>query len=538
MTTPPEETSQESPQTLRLRFTDMSYGGDAVGRDPVSGVAVFAWPTITGEEASVAIRERRPNLLRGVVTEVSEASPLRTEPPCPYFGPCGGCQWQHIEYPGQVSFKHDILRSQLTRIGGIAEPNDALQPPIASPKPFGYRNTSHFAVEPGSLQLGYFQRDSHSIIAIEMCPISNAGINETISLVNSMLATSVPIETVNNFQGMMQVWKVAIRASEATGQRVVVFHTRAGGRAAPRPGRPGGSRRGGSRRTHGSHNGERPDDGPNAERPAESHPTMLLRRKDVRRAVGALAQAGVGGQPLALTAVEVMADGTINLLGQTRAAAALVNDAIADSMTGTLLKRVDDHPDQGVSSPLGAWVERLDGRLYWVAPEGFFQANTQAAELLFREIARWVPKQVDLLVDAHAGVGAFALGLAGRVGHVVGFEVDSAAVAAARWTALMHGTRNAEFAHGRAEMLMPRLAADVKPDVVVLDPPRGGCGPQLLTEIARREAPRIIYVSCDPSTLSRDIKALSGSYTLTSARVVDMFPQTFHIETVAVLDRR
>src|ERR1043165_6415740 len=146
-------------------FTDMAYGGDAVGRLEESGVAVFAWPGIKGERARVHITNRRTNLVRGVVEDVLEPSPLRTEPPCPYFGLCGGCQWQHIDYGGQVHFKHDILRGQLTRIGGVADPDAVLQPPIASPRAFGYRNTSHFAIAMPQRALGYFKRDTHSVIS-------------------------------------------------------------------------------------------------------------------------------------------------------------------------------------------------------------------------------------------------------------------------------------------------------------------------------------------------------------------------------------
>jgi 23S rRNA (uracil1939-C5)-methyltransferase len=94
-----------------------------------------------------------------------------------------------------------------------------------------------------------------------------------------------------------------------------------------------------------------------------------------------------------------------------------------------------------------------------------------------------------------------------------------------------------ESRKGRAEELLPRLGPNEKPSAIILDPPRAGCHPSLLAEIARRQVPRLVYVSCDPSTLARDIKLLAGSYGLSSARVVDMFPQTYHIETVAVLER-
>src|SRR5580765_1551657 len=92
-------------EETRVVFTDMAYGGDAVGRDPESGPAVFAWPAIKGEEATVSITARATNLLRGVVPDLHTLAPERTVSPCPYFGSCGGCQWQHIFYAGQVAFK-------------------------------------------------------------------------------------------------------------------------------------------------------------------------------------------------------------------------------------------------------------------------------------------------------------------------------------------------------------------------------------------------------------------------------------------------
>ena len=101
-------------------------------------------------------------------------------------------------------------------------------------------------------------------------------------------------------------------------------------------------------------------------------------------------------------------------------------------------------------------------------------------------------------------------------------------------SAVASNISNVEFRHGLAETLLKRLSASERPDLILLDPPRSGCHPALLAEILYRRIPLVIYVSCDPSTLARDVKTLAASYDLTSARMVDMFPQTFHLETVAV----
>src|SRR5687767_15077037 len=110
--------------SVRLSFTEMAYGGDAVARDPESGMVVFGWPAIEGETATVSLVEQRRNLSRGRVVSIEEASPLRIEAPCPYFGRCGGCQWQHVSYEGQVRFKHGILAAQLSRAAGVTNLED------------------------------------------------------------------------------------------------------------------------------------------------------------------------------------------------------------------------------------------------------------------------------------------------------------------------------------------------------------------------------------------------------------------------------
>jgi 23S rRNA (uracil1939-C5)-methyltransferase len=508
----------------------MAYGGDAVGRDPESGLVLFAWPAIKGEEATVEVTEKGKNLLRGVVTELHAIAPERIVPPCPYFGSCGGCQWQHISYAGQVGFKQSILRSQLSRFGGIADPDSVLRPPIASPHDFHYRNTSHFAIDPVTHTLGYFKRDSHSIIPVMECPISDEGINRVVPVVNDMLAEALdPALQVTAARGVMRVWKISIRSSESTGHTVVVLHSRAGGQAEPRPGR--------AKRPVRQRANSRPDDGPNMDEQPEANPVILLSRRSVRQAIAALSRTAVS-ERLPLLMVEVMDDGTINRLGETRSSSSAGNDAIADTLLGVSLARSEGQTTGAGGPPLGAWIERLAGRTFWVGPEAFFQSNTLAAELLVAEVGEHLPKKMGTLLDAHAGVGTFALAFANRAARVIGFEMDTNAVSSAKWNAHAANIHNTDFRQGRAEALMRTMTQGDRPDVVILDPPRSGCHPNLLTEIARYETPTIIYVSCDPSTLARDIKLLSGSYTLTSARLVDMFPQTYHLETVAVLKRK
>ena len=340
---------KDEPALARVRFTGMAYGGDAVGRDPGSGIAVFGWPAIEGETATLDIVSRGKSHLRGIVTALDESSPSRLVPPCPYFGSCAGCQWQHIEYEQQVAFKHDILRSQLSRMGGISDPDAILRPPVASPSPYGYRNTSHFALSAETRTVGYHRRERHSITPVLECPISVAGINAVLPFVNSVLAQAIGPDEPAPERGAMQVWKVSIRASEATGHTLVVFHSR--------------SRAAAQRRPSGRHRQvERPDHGP-LDVPAESDSSpMLLPRREVRRAVAAEAQPGGSLASLALIAVEVIDDGTVNRLGETRSSASAAGDALADVLIGSQIGQGIGRTSQEGGPPLGAWVERLGGR--------------------------------------------------------------------------------------------------------------------------------------------------------------------------------
>lgn len=516
---------------IRLKLTDMAFGGDAVGRDPQSGMAVFARGGITGEDVEVTITGGGKNMMRGYVSAVHEPSPHRIAPPYPDFVAWGGIPWQHIAYDAQLDFKHSILRSQLSRLGGIADPDSILAAPLASPAQFNYRNTSHFALDPSLRSLAYYRQGSHALIPVEHCPVSNSGINDLMPFVNKTFkesAAELALAAGHEGRGIMRVWKISIRSSLATGHSVIIFHTLAGGQAQPKPGRHNRPIR---------HEASASQDVAST---VDDDPSMAnivtITRRAVRKAIPTLVAADPNSQPPAVLAVEVMDDGTINRLGETKGAGSLSSDAVAEILTGASLRPPAESSDDPKGTPIGAWIERLRERLYWIGPESFFQTNTDTAELMLNEVARNVPGKLSLIVDAHAGVGTFALQFASRTKKVLAFETETNSVESGVWSAYIAGVKNVEFRKGKAEDLLTKLGPNDKPDVIILDPPRAGCHPDLLKEIIRRGIPRLVYVSCDPSTLARDVKLLSAKYKLTSARVVDMFPQTYHIETVAVFD--
>ncbi len=200
-------------------------------------------------------------------------------------------------------------------------------------------------------------------------------------------------------------------------------------------------------------------------------------------------------------------------------------------------------PDGETFSLVGkdALHEELRGRTFRVSPQSFFQINTAMAETLVDLVERYLaPRETDVLLDLFGGVGTFGLLLAPRVARVIQVEENPYAVNDAKANAVE--LTNVEFHRGKVEDVLPKLKTKV--DIVVADPPRAGIAPQALDALTKvtsviAQSPRaIVYVSCDPATLARDARRLvDGGYRLVEVQPVDMFPQTYHIESVSWFDR-
>jgi 23S rRNA (uracil1939-C5)-methyltransferase len=184
--------------------------------------------------------------------------------------------------------------------------------------------------------------------------------------------------------------------------------------------------------------------------------------------------------------------------------------------------------------------DRLGGLTFAISPLSFFQVNPRQTEVLYREALRQAELKGDEVVfDLYCGIGTIGLFMAAHAARVHGVEVVPEAIADARANAERNGLTNAVFHQGSAEDLVPGLyEAGIRADVVVVDPPRKGCDQALLDTLAAMGPPRLVYVSCNPKTLARDLAWLcQHGYRLEQVTPVDMFPHTMHVETVARLTR-
>jgi len=169
------ENRLDPPERVTVQLDDIAFEGGALAHDGPR--IVFAEYGIPGETVSVELLRSRAGVAMGRVVEVLKSSPDRVDAPCPYFGACGGCQWQHITYPRQLTFKEHIVREQLRRIGRFINP--PVSPAVAAENPWGYRNHLRFTAKRRG-DVGFVQRGSHRFLRVDHCLIADDHVNDAL----------------------------------------------------------------------------------------------------------------------------------------------------------------------------------------------------------------------------------------------------------------------------------------------------------------------------------------------------------------------
>lgn len=186
-------------------------------------------------------------------------------------------------------------------------------------------------------------------------------------------------------------------------------------------------------------------------------------------------------------------------------------------------------------------TDRLGDFNFAISARSFFQVNTVQAEVLYKKALEYADLSgQEVVIDAYCGTGTISLFLAQKAKKVYGIEIVEPAICDARLNAERNQVKNAEFIVGDAVDVLPRLFKEgLRPDVIVVDPPRAGCDRQVLETFVNMKPQRIVYVSCNPSSLARDLAVLNEQgYETQEVQPVDMFPQTYHVECVALIQRR
>ena len=432
-----------------LRIESLAYGGDGVAH-LADGRAAFVREGCPGDAVDAEVFEDHGRFVRARISRIIEPSADRVAAPCPYFGVCGGCAWQHVSAEAQGRAKRRAVVDALLRIGGIADAEQRVAELVASGSQYGYRNKIELVAEHTAkgLRLGYHKAGSDKVVPVDSCmllPPSHAKTPKALAGALRYLSGSQEL-------GLR---RVGLRVARNKKDVEIALWTDPG----PFPRRPAATTLGQAVKS-------------------TSIVRVLVKGADKERKV---------------TGVEVLAGN-------------------------------------------GFWRERLLGKTMMISAPSFFQVNTQAAESLVSIVLDALAADgTDRVLDLYAGAGTFTLPLAEVAGEVVAVEAASSAVKDLR--------RNLDDSGLYADVIGGDAARELAQlghlDAVLVDPPRSGLLPEAISGLAASDARTIVYVSCDPSTLARDTKSLAAhGYVLDSATPVDLFPQTYHVETVAVLRKK
>jgi len=388
------------------------YGGDGLSRD--DGRVILTPLVLPGERITVEpLNKINSRLLR-----IEEPSPLRVDAPCPHFGICGGCHFQHAPYAYQVEQKVEILREVISRVARMEAPEHirTISVPTGS---FEYRNRTQLHIRDG--EAGYLRMGSHELRPVEQCPISSPRLNDAIQVLTEQLVRD-------------RKWPAFIRTVE-----------------------------------------------------------FFTNEQDVQ----------------------------MNVIDSEKPLAQHFFDWMAETIPGF--------------AP-GAIRYEAAGFNFRVGPRSFFQVNRFLVDALTDESLRHAGTG-ETALDLYAGVGLFALPLSARHGfaQVVAVESGASAIADLKSNTARAGIGNVEPVRSATAEYLAGL--EKTPDFVVADPPREGLGKSTVRELIRLRPKRLAIVACDPATLARDLQALVGAgFRLVDMAMVDLFPQTYHVETVAHLE--
>jgi 23S rRNA (uracil1939-C5)-methyltransferase len=436
---------------MKLRMEKAIYGGASLARVPADGApdlaakAVFVPLALAGELVEATIATDRRSYITATLDSVLEPAPSRITPGCEYYGRCGGCHYQHADYPAQLAMKRAILIETLER-AHVTIPSEIR---IRSADPWAYRNRIRLHVNrPPHAALSYREAGSHRNLAVTHCPVAAPILQQAIAAFNKLL---------------QQQSTLATTFSE------VEFFTTA------------------------------------------DESALLVSLFTQRKSCDGLPQS--------------VADALLPALPALKG----VHTFLLDPKT----RRIQ--PSSAWGQPSLEYV--VGSHRYQVSAGAFFQVNRYLVPELLEEVV--AGRQGALAWDLYAGVGLFAQALAERFERII--AVESSPAAMADLIRNLHGHGHKRVTQDTLHFLKSPLSQQpglVVPDLVVVDPPRAGLGAEVCQRLAAVQPRQIVYVSCDPATLARDLRTLQPSgYRPVALTLIDLFPQTFHLETVATLER-
>jgi 23S rRNA (uracil1939-C5)-methyltransferase len=481
---------------LELTIESSGFEGTSIAR--YQGIVVFVEGAVAGDVVRARVVRTKKKHIEARVLEVLSPSAQRTTPRCRHFGTCGGCKWQHVQYASQLEFKRQHVIDALERIGKFR--GVEVLPTLASTEEYYYRNKLEFSFgtdrwltheENDRRTTDRLEADAQRVAAGEAVPAAQHApaddfvlgfhapqrYDKIIDIEECFLQSSLSVEILSAVRTFALENSISAYSSETQAgyfRNLVI--------------------REGKRTGDVMVNVVTYEDDPRVMTQLTKHLTSLFPR---------------------ITTV--------------------LNNVTAKK------SQVATGETEKVYFGPGVITEQLGAHTFEISANSFFQTNSLQAERLYtvvKEYGEFTPD--DVVYDLYCGTGSISLFIADAVKHVVGIELIESSIANAKMNAEFNGITNCEFITGDLKDLLTKDVAwrerCAHPDVLVIDPPRSGMHPKAVAELGSMKIPRIVYVSCNPATLARDLEMLVPyGYGIEKVQPVDMFPHTYHIECVAKL---
>ena len=488
-----KEQSFQKNDLIMLEITDLTEEGQGVGKK--DGLVFFVKDSVMGDKVEARILKVKKNYAYAKVENLLEASPHRIAPLCPVAGKCGGCQLQHLSYEKELSWKEDRIAQSLIRIAGLSPEEvesktegilggvlsryrNKAQYPVQSRKEVHSGKVADVSASSSALSMGFYGFHSHRIIETKDCLINSVENPLILNCIKDW-AREYKISGYEEETGKGLLRHIFLRKGFSTGEILLCLVLN--GKSLP----------------HGKELWERLQD-------------LSLSVEE-------------GGQ----------------VQGSIVGLCVNINEGSGNTILGreTLCLYGKDS------------IEDKIGELsFSISVPSFYQVNPVQTEKIYGKALEYAALTGEETVwDCYCGIGTISLFLAQKAKQVYGLEIIPEAIENAKKNAEKNNIHNAEFFVGAAEEVLPKWVEEKKRegkdvgnlvDVVSLDPPRKGCDEACLSAVLELSPKRIVYVSCDPGSLARDIKYLrEGGYELQKWVGIDNFPRTGHVETVALLSK-
>ncbi len=433
-------------QVIDSVCVDYTYDGLGVVKNGT--FSIFVKDMAIGDKGKVIITALRKNYGYGKLIELTESSPYRVQPACPYSRICGGCQLQHLSAQGQREFKQVIVENNIRHIGKL---DCEIKPIITMDEPWRYRNKIIFPVtsdNSGRCVIGFYRYNSHDVIPVQNCLLQSERANRVLNKLRDLIDEYGLASPIRN---------IMIRDMERTGSMMLV---------------------------------------------------VVTDRRNV--ALDGLVRDIVGFEPAIKSVIQNINPEDTNVVLGKEEKLLYGEETIEDVLSELRFE---------------------------ISSKSFYQVNTSQTEVLYDTAFRLAEiSRADELLDLYCGVGTIGMIASRFAGHVTGVEIVESAVENARRNAMLNGIGNIDFICGDAQKITMDMKKQGKRfNAAIIDPPRKGCSEQTIHTLIDLSISKLIYISCNPATLARDLGILKEYYDISLVQPVDMFPQTYHIESIAVL---